>query len=294
MNSILNKLTSVKKKKEQKEEKRPVIAVPPSVVEPFLRLVGASAIEEVVTARKEVEKGIVDEVMLNAYADSLYEYGRQPTNPKLEVTKDGRPDISGIFQVQQRYKFNIRKEGDESVRSCLVNQLVVAGISQQEANALPIDDIGVRIISSLVESGVTFDSAKEIFEKEMDCTPRTTLRPFNELALGHYVNKQFVEATEVEKKVAEKLVNFVTGEKADFLTPEELEVALERVDSIKVKDGFLERLKNYCKDAKEVKAVFKIIAPVHFVSHMKFGISDTPEEKYNRLVDEMKKILGES
>ena len=218
---MLQKLAS-KPKKPVKQD-RPVISVPANALEAFKRMSGADSILDVVQARKDVEHGLLKEIMLDSYAETMFVDGKQPANPRLEVEKDGRPDISGLFQVQARFKFNIQ-EGDD-----------------------PIKD---RLTQSLVAAGLTVKGASEIVEKEVDTTPQTMLRPFNELVVGHYVEKEFVAATEQEQSVATKLLAFVMGQEAEPLTEEEKDLVILNKESVKVKGGFLSRLKGYCKTAR--------------------------------------------
>lgn len=263
----LNALAAVatKTKKADKVE-RPVVDCPAAVHKPFYRFIGAKAIAEIVESRVEVEKAAVCEVMLDAYTETLFNTRCQPQNPAIALDKDGRPDCKGIFQVKQQYKFNL-KEGNEEVKE--------------------------RMVASLCEAGMDKGRAENLVKNEVDCTPETALRPFNELVEGHYVDKQFVAASADEKAVAEKLIAFVLGKPSSPLTPAERDLVLVKRDRIKVKDGFLERVVVYCTTIAELKAVFKVIVPTNFVSHTKFAISDTPEAKNQRMLDEFKLMVTE-
>jgi len=42
-----------------------------------------------------------------------------------------------------------------------------------------------------------------------------------------------------------------------------------------------------------LKAVFKIIIPSNFMTHAKFAISDTPEMKNERMIEEFESIVKE-
>ena len=100
------------------------------------------------------------------------------------------------------------------------------------------------------------------------------------------------EASENEKTVGQKLLNFVMGKSTKPLTEEEKDLAIRMEENCKVKQGFLERIKNYAKSLADVKAILMVIKPVHFVSHIKFAISSTPEEKQVRLLEEAAKLFG--
>ncbi len=129
-------------------------------------------------------------------------------------------------------------------------------------------------------------------DNEIDAEPVLTLRPFNELINGHYVGKTFVKATKEETNAGEKLLALVMGKKAKPLTEDEKNLVIRKEERFKVKAGFFERLASYCKSADQVLTVLQVITPTHFVSHMKFGVSDTPEHRHSRLIVEAANILG--
>lgn len=247
------------------QNKKQPMAVPQEIEKPFANLIGAKAVGEIVKARVEAEQTLVEEKMLGAFAENLHKQGRCPANPKLEMKKDNKADLQGIFQVQDRYTIEIPL-GDT-----------------------PIED---RIEEALIAAGLTADKAEKIVSKEVDCTPSTTIRPLNELVNGHYVEKEWVEATEAERQAGKKLLDFVLGNATEPLTAEEKELVIKHEEAKKVKAGFLERLPVYCDSVEEIKSVLAVIKPVHFVSHCKFAVSDTPENRQSRLITEASRILG--
>lgn len=269
MNELLEKLVKTKKPTAPKQD-RPTVDVPSNVLQSFTRLVGAKCVAEIAEARQEVEAEIVKSEMLDAFGETLYKHGAVPANPKLETSIAGRPDMSGIFQVQNRFKFNL-PEGNE--------------------------DLTDRLISALQMAGQDKDVAKDMVEKEIDTTPVVTLRPFNELVNGHYEgegkNRTFVDATDKEKTVGQKLLEFVTGTSAEPLTEEERDIVLVHEENVKAKTGFLQRLKGYCANVDVLKGVLKVVTPTHFISHMKLGISDTPEERQQRLKGIAVELIGD-
>jgi hypothetical protein len=248
-----------------KKNDRPSMPIPAEIHEPFVRLIGAKAVAEVVNARLESEEFLVNEKMLSAYADSLFKQGRQPANPKLEIKKGIRPDLQGIFQVQDRYVVKA-PQGDTSIAE--------------------------RIVEALVAAGLSNETAQNLVQNEVDCKPETSIRPLSELVEGHYENKEWIEATPEEQEAGRKLLAFVLGQPGETLTEAEMELVIRHIEKCKVKAGFLERVKCYCQTVEQVKAILHVICPVHFVSHCKFAVSDTPEERQARLVLEANRILG--
>jgi len=248
------------------------VEIPAVAHRAFVRLVNANAILEVAEARKEAEETIVKETMLEAFAASLFRNGTMPPNPKLTADRNGKADMSGIFQVQQRYKINMPDDVDSNT------------------------DIPARLKFALVAAGLDDESADNLITNEIDAEPLVTLRPFGELVNGHYEgqgkNRTFVEATEVEKAIGQKLLQYVSGIESEPLTDEERALVVQVQENVKVKEGFLARLKVYCKTQEQVVAVLKVITPVHFVSHMKYGASDTPEQRQERLKEIADDLIG--
>lgn len=220
--------------------------------------VASATIFEVIEARKDVEAGPITARLIGEFADQLFNQGFQPVNPRV-VTMDGdEVDHQANFTVQARFKLQAKSS----------------------------DELKTNLHTVL--------GSDDLFDTEIDCTPLTTLRPFNELVLGHYEGKDFVPATEAEEAVAKKLLTFVQGSKAVPLTDEERDLVLVHQDQMKVKPGFFDRVKGYCKTVEELKEVFGVITPVHFLSHAKFAVADTPQERQDRLVEAVGNFLGEA
>jgi hypothetical protein len=262
MNLLTQLNKSIDSKPKEVKSNRPVMPIPTDVVETFIRFAGAKSVFDVAEARKDAEANVLNESLFNAWTDDLFKQGNQPPNPDLKTAKDdGHTDISAKFQVQKRFKLNI----------------------------LPGDgNINERLALSLGFSGVSKAVAQKLITEEIDLTPQTVIRPFNELLYGHYENKVFVESSEKEKAIALKLLKFAM----ENLTEEERNIAIKKEESVKVKEGFFQRVTGYIKNIGQLRGIFKIIVPVYYTSHIKFGVSDTPDERINRLTEECRKMLG--
>jgi hypothetical protein len=256
--NILDELNSglgTEKKKETKAE-RPQMPVPPEVLKSFERLVPALRILKTAEARKMIEEGLISDVMMGVYAETLWNQGCRPMNPRLILNqKDGRPDLSGLFQVQERWKLQY-EEGESPA--------------------------AVRIAAALVRAGFSQAKADEIVKAEINTTPATVLRKtFNDL----------LEGTPLEKSAATKIIMLCSGKAIEPLTPEEKGAALKMIDICEVREGILQRVKGYCTGPMQLKQLFKVITPVHFVSHAKFGESMTDEDRTQRLAVEAQKLI---
>jgi hypothetical protein len=249
----LNNLLATTEKKAADNE-RPTMPVPPAARLAFARLVPAKQIFEIAEKRMKVEQGIVNDEMITSYCEVLYTQGSRPTNPRLKVEKDGRPDMSGLFQVQEKWKL-VYDKGDAPVK--------------------------VRLVDALKKAGFTAEIADKIVENEVNYQPMTVLRPLNELAQGNAV----------ERSAAAKVIALATGGALEPFTFEERQAAITKIEDVWVKDGILDRVKAYVKSAAELRNLFRVIQPVHFVSHMKYAESDTEEERTKRLADEARSLV---
>lgn len=250
----LNKLNAKLETKEKKKEpERPEMPVPPSVLTSFMRLVPAQQIAKIAEERVALENSMVSEEMLAVYAGILWDCGSRPTNPRLKVSQTGKPNMNGLYQVQERFKL-VYEKGEAPVRD--------------------------RMVAALCKAGFSVDSASKIVEGEINYQPMTVLRPLNELAVG----------SAVEKSAAEKIINLVFGEAAEPLTDEERAVSVQKIEVVSVKDGILERIKQYCNSVQQLVMLFKVIRPTNFVSHVKVeGL--TPEQEVDWLVESARELI---
>lgn len=273
-NSALSKLASIGKEKTTKAKpSRFELVLDETAQLNFHRWNSAKHVFDFVEARKDNMAEEMKEYCLQAMADEIIKQGAFPGNPQISIANsDGTPDESAIFQVQSRF---VIKKGDDK----------------------PNED---TVIESLIDVGFGRSKAEELVANELDFTPSTYARPLNDLMEGHYEDRNFIEATEVEKSAGNKIAAFLLADPAgdakmvivEPLTAAEREVTIRTAPKIVVKKGFLERLTTYAKTAQEVLAIFKVITPVCFLSSPKFGISDSPTVKAVRLIKESAEILG--
>jgi hypothetical protein len=259
-------------KKSGKSGDRPTLPLPPQVVEAFKRYVGAKVLEEIVTERQKNAENEVSEACFDLYVEGLWQHKKQPTNPGLKLNNDrGQPDLEAMFQVQDRFtKNNIHLPEPET-----------------DKDGNPVETLQQATVKLLVGLGLEKDLAEKFLAEEVDMRPVKSLRAFNELIFGHYQGKDWVDATPEEKAVGQKLMDFVKT-----LPPEERKLVLKTEPQVTVKKDVIGRLPFYAKCAAHVKALLKVFTPVYFCSKAKLGISDTPQQKVDRLGDIAKDIIG--
>lgn len=234
-----------------KKNDRPTFAVPAEILPSFKRYVVAKQISEIAVSRMEAEEGAIKRKMLDSFAESLVKMKCRPSNPRLTVA-----DASGQPDIEGLYQ----------VQNKFYPQAVQGD-----------GPIAERLKSAMVAAGVSDETAEKILVNEVVCEDKTTLKPFSELMGGAPIEQEL--AGRVMKLLLE---NFNEDERKMLLKPDE---------KVEIKDGFFERLGIYVKDKAEALGAMRVMKPTNFLSHMKLGLSDTPQGRLNRLYDYSKEMI---
>ena len=233
-----------------KKVERPTFAVPTAILPSVERFIAAKQVAEMAEGRMKAEEGIVKETMIDSFAESLVKLRCKPTNPRMTIAKDGKPDIECLYQVQSKF-YPQAVQGDG-----------------------PISE---RLKAAFVAAGVSYETACKLLQYEVTCEDKTTLRPFSELMNG----------APVEQELAGRVMKLLL----DNFTDQERSLILQPSEKIEVKDGFFERLGMYVKDKAEALGAIRVMRPVSFMSHMKLGLSETPQGRLNRLFEYAKSMI---
>lgn len=233
-----------------KKIERPTFAVPTAILPSVERFIAAKQVAEMAEGRMKAEEGIVKETMIDSFAESLVKLRCKPTNPRMTIAKDGKPDIECLYQVQSKF-YPQAVQGDG-----------------------PISE---RLKAAFIAAGVSDETAGKLLQYEVTCEDKTTLRPFSELMNG----------APVERELAGRVMNLLL----DNFTDQERSLILQPSEKIEVKDGFFERLGMYVKDKAEALGAIRVMRPVSFMSHMKLGLSETPQGRLNRLFEYAKSMI---
>lgn len=234
-----------------KKSDRPCIPVPANLLPSFERFAYAKQIFERAEARMKVEEGLLKETLIDSFADSLSRLRCKPTNPRLIVTKDGKPDIEGLFQVQSKFYPQADPECQGSAKE--------------------------KLVSALVKAGLSADVAEKLVVNEVACEDKTAIRPFVDMMNG----------APIEQQLATRLYQLLM----DNFNVDERKMMLTAVEKYEIKDGFFERLAIYVPTKEGILACIKVLRPVHFLSHLKVGVSDSPLGVLNRLYGYAKDLL---
>jgi hypothetical protein len=234
-----------------KKNDRPTFPVPATLLPAFERFVAAKQVTEIAEGRMKAEEGILKDTLIDAFAESLSKMRCKPSNPRLTVAKDGKPDIEGLFQVQAKFYPQADPECQGGAKE--------------------------KLVSALCKAGLTADVAEQVVGNEVACADKTTIRPFSEL----------IEGAPVEQELAGRLMKLLM----DNFSDDERKLMLAPVEKYEIKDGFFERLAMYCPNKVQIMACIRVLRPVHFLSHLKLGLSESPQGKLNRLYAYAKDLI---
>ena len=234
-----------------KKNDRPQVPVPAALLPSFERFALAKQIYEKAEARMKAEEGVLKDSLIDSFAESLSKMKCKPTNPRLIVTRDGKPDIEGLFQVQAKFY-------PQSDPEC-------QGTAHE------------KLVSALVKAGLAYDLAENLVKNEVACEDKTAIRPFVEMMAG----------APIEQQLATRLYQLLM----DNFTVDERKLMLMDAHKYEIKDGFFERLALYVPTKEGILACIKVLKPVHFLSHLKVGVGDSPMGVLNRLYVYAKDLL---
>jgi len=234
-----------------KAKDRPSIAVPVTLLPAFERFAYAKQICDKAEARMKAEEGPLKETLIDSFAESLSKLRCKPSNPRLIVYKDNKPDIEGLFQVQEKFYPQADPECQGSAKE--------------------------KLISALVKAGLTTNVAESLVTHEISCEDKMTIRPILDLQNG----------APVEQELAAKLLKVLN----DNFTADERSLLMKQDHKYEVKDGFFERLALYIGTKEGILACIRVLKPTHFLSHLKVGIQESPLGVINRLYTAARDLL---
>ena len=249
---------------------RPQYDAPLAAIEALSRFIPADNIRKIAEKRASNANDEASEILFKAFCESLWKHKIVPSNPKM-IILDGanQPDMSAIYQVQDRFTPSNMK-------------------LPEFTNDTTEEDIFEGVVDALANAGIEDVDARKLVTAEVETSKRRNIRSLNELALGHFdPQKQWVEATQAEQSVAEKLMDFL-----DTLSAEEQSLIRRDETKVTLKAQFLTRVCNYAHHPLQVEAILTIFSPVNFISHAVLGLSDNESTKILKLQQAASEMIG--
>lgn len=264
MASVGNLAKTVAKVK--KTDERPQLNLDENTLKDFVNFSTIHAIFSDLKDHDESLKTQVAEKLFTLWKDLIWKTKSIPGNPRIESKKDDLSDITAIFQ-------------------CFVKRdsLKYDPINDDSTDKTPIE----KTVDLFVSLGIDPEKAESLVENELNFITETYI-PFEELASGIYERDIFKESSKQQKEAARKILSFLMSSsegktaQIETLTDEERSMVIRRKNSVVVKDGFFERVFTYCDSREDLDIILSIIKPVFFLSHIKFAISDSEADKFQR------------
>ena len=264
-----------------KNDDRPVVEISEEMQQKFVKFAALKTLFDTFESAKKSNTGELYSSIMTSYQESLWTGKSKPKNPAIKVKNQGRPDSEGIFIVSTGSKIKIN----------------MPPVQENE-------DPEEAMLRGLIDLGVSRKNAENLIEKEISFVPQWNLN-FTDLLYGSFSEGKLKPATEVQVSASEALFSAINGldEDGNELTSKEridllksitdegwfsVKNAVDTKYFPKLLDGenFLDRVCNYANSIEELKAILTMFVPVHFLSHTKFGISDTVDTRNGRLIDE--------
>jgi hypothetical protein len=256
-------------KKADAKKQHPELQLQDDTQQLFTRFAKVKQLYDVVEGELDSVKGELNENLFDAWTTGLWTQKAWASSPAIKVRDaNGKVDAEGLYIVQEKFKLQI-PDNDNPVDSIIEG--LVAPSQDGDDNTEPL----------------TAENAAKLVENEVDFSPQLTLRPFNELVVGHYVDRQLIESTDAEKAVGQKLLEFVTN----HLTAEEQALVLVNKPNTVVKKGVLQRITTYVKSKKQLVRALQYFVPVNYPKGAKFGVTLTPVTRAEALADFAEELL---
>ena len=291
-------------------KQRPILELQGADAQAFTELVECKQMAAKVKARQDMADDQAKQACFDAMTAMIWQNKSLPENPEVIVYQaDGHTvDHRGVYQVKAIISLKDVKESEDPKGEILT--ALTAGDD---------DDL-----SKLDEQ-----SALALINAEIVCEPQISLRySLSQLLIGHFDGPKFIEATDAEKTMGEKLLAMVTAsaeaqaateptlefkeiDKAvgvmnrqnvgargltivQPFTDEEREALIIQTPMTKIKSPkeFLGRVCIYAKNLHQLRRILSVIKPQFAFSGLKFAAADNDVVKHQRLMSFADDVLG--
>ena len=233
--------------------------------------VEAKTVYDSVLSRLENTKAQLSEYAEGQMIDKIFENKSRPSNPQIVINdSDGKVDHQFIFIFQDKFKVEFKKMPE---------------------NADPVDFFKGLFVSL----GLSQSNASDLVNNELDFNPVTGIRGLSELLDGHYgAGREWFESSLEEKTAGAKLSALLMWDGTthiEALTPQEKATVVKTDPGVVVKTDFYARVASYCETAEQLSAVFAVIKPIAYPSHVKFAIGDSDVKRTQRKISAASDIM---
>lgn len=209
--------------------------------------------------RKERDKTVKSE-LLKQFCKKWFDEKALPQNPKIVLRKDGSDDMSFLFQVKFRKAGltgvipNVEDLPEEQTVEELLQMMLTSpkvGLSGKKADSLL--EQGEIYVQQVVQLADSLDALLEAQSTESAATKLLT----------------YIACTD--------------GSEIEPLSQEERSALLQTTQVVCLKDGFFERAHMFVDSADQLIKLIDFVKGTLSIGSYEFAISDTPNERADRL-----------
>jgi hypothetical protein len=276
--------------KSVKDSERPVIDIPEDVQAKFVEFTCVKEVFDLVEEEKKIRQKDVSSDIYERFLDVLWTSKCQPVNPNIKAsTPSGKLDATGQFIVSagSRLKVNMPEPKEE-------------------------EDPSDALVRGLVAAGVSPGNAERLVAEEVSLVPQWNLN-FTDMIRGEIVEGKITNPTQTQTDAAETLFCAIHGEDREgneIGDEERLELLAAISQSgwealrtdikkrtkyfpiLSNSKDFLDRVCDYADTREELSSILSVFVPLYYPQRVVFAPSDTETAKKNRMVSDVKSIIG--
>jgi hypothetical protein len=273
-----------------KDSERAVIELDRDTQAKFINYACSKELFDLVDKQKSQQQKEVSSEIYERFADALWLSKSQPQNPAIKAeTSSGRVDAEGTFIVSGGSKIKVNMpepREDESPEDALVRGLVDVGVSLSNAERLVTSEV-----SFVPQWSLNFTDMMRGEVKGGKITPPTPTQMTASEILLCVINGEDLEGNELDSKKRSEMLKGITDD-GWFAIKANVEGRTTYFPTLVDSADFLDRICEYAESRDELGAILTVFNPVYYCSRVKFAVSDSVEDKRERLVEEAKTIIG--
>jgi len=273
-----------------KDSERAVIELDRDTQVKFINYACSKELFDLVDAQKSQQQKEVSSEIYERFVDALWRSKSQPQNPAIKAeTSTGRVDAEGTFIVSGGSKIKVNMpeaREDESPEDALVRGLVDVGVKLANAERLVSTEV-----SFVPQWSLNFTDMMRGEVKGGKITPPTPTQMTAAEILLCVINGEDLEGNELDPKKRSEMLKSITDD-GWFAIKANVDAKTTYFPTLVDSADFLDRICEYAESRDELGAILTVFNPVYYCSRVKFAVSDSVEDKRERLVEEAKSIIG--
>jgi hypothetical protein len=273
-----------------KDSDRAVIELDRETQARFISYACSKELFDLVEAQKSQQQKEVSSDIYDRFVDALWRTKSQPQNPSIKaVTSTGKVDAEGTFIVSGGSKIKVNMpetREDETPEEALIRGLVDVGVRLANAERLVTSEV-----SFVPQWSLSFTDMMRGEVKAGKIVPPTPTQMTAAEVLLCVINGEDLEGNELDAKSRSEMLKSITDD-GWFAIKANVEGKTTYFPTLVDSADFLDRVCGYADSREELGAVLTVFNPVYYCSRVKFAVSDSVEDKRERLAEEAKSVIG--